>query len=302
MSTHVDETDRLARLAGKMPSMSDLRSDTVSTYRPPTAPAYVYLLAENLDAVLAAGEDLLETHFTWNAANPRNDSDTRRERTALRDTMRMVRSLELSLIARTLRAREHAEYLARKESSFRPVAQLFASGITPLVDAVDELSDATYGKFETGAALTAYLRSRAIIDADAAAPIDGSTVFIPDHFLVAERVPLSGLMDLVAMFLDTLETRYDLFDYDATERNAVAQRPVAASVGYDDGAPNAANEVAALLAALNAEPAPTMSLDEAIQKVAAIAGIGDETSSRSPRRRRPTRSIGLNPRQTIRRH
>ena len=32
-----------------------------------------------------------------------------------------------------------------------------------------------------------------------------------ENFLVARRIPLGSLLDLVAQFLDTLEAEYDLF-------------------------------------------------------------------------------------------
>ena len=39
---------------------------------PRPTPAAVYLLADNLDAALAAGEDLLKSSLTWHAGNARS--------------------------------------------------------------------------------------------------------------------------------------------------------------------------------------------------------------------------------------
>jgi hypothetical protein len=43
---------------------------------------------------------------------------------------------------------------------------------------------------------------------------------VTEQFLVAGRMQLGALLDLIAMFLDTLETHYEL--YDQSQRRGVA--------------------------------------------------------------------------------
>jgi hypothetical protein len=222
MSAH---TTALARLAGQtVVSETRLRhdgSDTATGYKPPTAPAHVYLLAEHLDACLAAGEDLLASSFTWNA--PERDAHAAaRARIEQREGLALIQALELTLIGRVLRARDHASQLAKEDANFRLIANLFVSGTNTLADAVAGLADPTAERFETGAAATAYLRSRGLIEADAAAPIDGATVRVSEELMVARVVPLGLLLDLVAQFLETLDVRYDLFPAEATPEAAAA--------------------------------------------------------------------------------
>ncbi|MGQ0673087.1 MAG: hypothetical protein ACT4N2_09450 [Hyphomicrobium sp.] len=219
------ETEALAKLAGRVPVAAKGRADTASAYKPPTAPAHVYLLAEHLDACLAAGEDLLATGFTWNAIE-RGDADaTRNERAKARETFALIRAREMTLIGRVMRAREHAETLVKRDAGFRMIARLFLGGTVPFVEAVAELEDTRPQEFDTGNARTAYLRSRNLLAADAAAPLDGAAIRIGEEFLVANRIALGPLLDLVAAFLDALDARYDLFAEAASTEPAIQTPP-----------------------------------------------------------------------------
>lgn len=197
-------------VSGKLSSLG-ARSRAPAPHKPPTAPTYVYLLAEHLDAALAACEDLLAKSFTWNTANPETEGAADDERAALRHTFREIQNLEILIVARVLRAREHAITLEKKDTNFRKMAGLFVSSVTVLMDAVAELKDPLFQRFETGDALTAYMRSRAVLDDETPAPIDCSIVDIPAFFRIARRIEVGALMDLLAMFLDALEIRFDIF-------------------------------------------------------------------------------------------
>lgn len=176
---------------------------------PAPVPAAAYLLADHLDATLAAGEDLLRSKASCQVSLA--TSDLRAAHTASRDQLEAIRALELRLIARVLRARERASDLAEADSRFRAIARLIASSTTPLVDAVEECGDATKLDFETGDGATAYLRSRGLIAADAAGPAEGAGLAIGEDYLVASRISLGALLDLAAASLDTLDTYYELY-------------------------------------------------------------------------------------------
>jgi hypothetical protein len=183
-------------------------------------PAAAYLLADNLDAALAAGEDLLKSSLTWHSGNARSADDIAVNRVEERQAVETLRSLEMILVARILRSRERADELLKRDPRLKPLAKLYNAGTAFLQDAVSEIGDPSAQAFETGDGTTAYLRGRGLIAADAPAPAEAEAIALTEEFLVAARIPLGTLMDLAAMFLDTLETHYDL--YDETERATLA--------------------------------------------------------------------------------
>lgn len=255
------ESDKLAELAGKLPGAK------AAAYKPPVAPAHVYLLAEHLDAVLACGEDLKALTIPWNAANPHDADAVTRERAELRATLAEIRALELALTARLMRAREHTETLAKSDTNFRIVGQLFLSGTVPFVDAVAELGNQIERRFNVGGDVTAYLRSRGLISAEAAAPLDGTRLSIDDSFRLMHRIELGPLMDLVAMFLDTLETHFDVFPEEAAD-TCLTEEPPADAIEASETA-DAPEEAAS---PTQDGPASEMSLAEAIAIVSSGKG------------------------------
>ena len=176
----------------------------------PRAPMPVYLLAEHLDGALAAGEDLVARGADWRALaeDPGPASDFAEDQRAIAE---QVRSFELMLIARVMKAREHARVLSEVDDRFSAIAKLFVSGTAILLDAVEECGDATEADFETGDSLVAYVRGRGLIAPDAAFVADPRALTIDDSFLVAKRIALGPLLDMSAAFLDALETHYELF-------------------------------------------------------------------------------------------
>ena len=187
----------------------------------PKAPLSVYLLADHLDAALAAGEDLVARGQDWRAMAENTGADTAFA-FAQRDLAETVRGLEMMLIARTLKAREHARALALVDKRFAPVANLFVSGTVILLDAIEECGDARGEDFESGDDVVSYVRSRGLIAPDAATVGHSSQLTIDDNFMVAKRLALGPLMDMSAAFLDALDTQYDLFVEEADERMTAA--------------------------------------------------------------------------------
>jgi hypothetical protein len=191
----------------------------------PRAPIAVYLLAEHLDGALAAGEDLVTRGGDWRmlAENPgTSDEFAPRQRAIAED----VRGYELMLIARIMKARDHARVLGEVDPRFASIAQLFVSGTAILVDAVEECGDATQSDFDTADSLIAYVRSRGLIAPDAAYVLNPASLTIDDSFLVAKRLMLGPLLDMAGAFLDALETYYELFvEEDETEKPAAAAAP-----------------------------------------------------------------------------
>jgi len=184
----------------------------------------VYLLGDHLDAALAMGEDLLtERVILAEAEQKLNMSRLLRQTGEVADFLDSVRTLELALIARLLQARRRAEEIKRSETRLKPLISLFVGGTAVLVDAAEELGDTTNQAFATGDAAQAFLRSRGILARDAAGLEQLSQLTVSEEFLVAGRIRLGTLLDLVATFLDTLDVMFDLYqDEPAVEAAGVA--------------------------------------------------------------------------------
>jgi len=175
------------------------------------APAVVYLLADHLDAALAAGEDLLKSVVPWNTGDARAE-DLPELRRIERGAIEAARGLEMVLLARILKSRESALDLASVDVRFKPLAKLYVSSTEIVADAAEEMSDETSYAFDAGGEVTGYLRSRGLIDPDAPAPLEAATLEITEEFRVAGTMPLGAILDLLAMFLDSLETHYELYE------------------------------------------------------------------------------------------
>jgi hypothetical protein len=165
----------------------------------------VYVVADHLDGVLAAGEDILRLRLDL-AAQPTGQPPGE----ALRRFVESVRSLEMILVAHALQARTRAKELVDADAPLRRLLALFAGGTAVLEDAVEELGDATLSDFDTADDPLAYLRSRGLLAADAGSLRCVERLVIGEDFLVVQRICLGVLMDLAASFLDALEDCYDL--------------------------------------------------------------------------------------------
>jgi hypothetical protein len=175
------------------------------------APVSIYLLAEHLDAALAAGEDLTSVLFIGPSAPPRDPDAIAELRAAQRTAIEQIRTFELALISRVLKGRDWATEVAETQDRFAMMARLYLAGTAILLDAVAECADMSAADFDAGGGLLGYLRSRGMVAPDAAALSDTAPLVAGEDFLIARRIPLGVLMDLVAQFLDTLEAEYDLF-------------------------------------------------------------------------------------------
>jgi len=172
----------------------------------------VYLLIEHLDAALAAGDHL--TSLNMDVTEPSADVGPRRLRSREARFIAFVnhvRSLEASLIAHVLQARRRATELPRSRGPLRTLLDSFSGGTAALLDAVVEYGDPARFAFNTGADRLSYLRARGVMSADALALSSVVTVEIDESFLVAGRLELSPLLDMIEAFLRALNVEYDLW-------------------------------------------------------------------------------------------
>ncbi len=203
----------------------------------PTPPA-VLLLADHLDAVLAAGEDIMKLEVDISAVAKTDGAVGPWER--FRDLVAQARLYELTIVSRVLQARsrcrETARALGKDGVAFAALLELFASGTVVLEDAVAELADRTGADFDAGLDPLAYFRTRGLMPADAGSIAGMKTLRIGEDFLLARRIELGPLLDMAAALLDALDIAYSLFDEDvpATRvRGALADSDDTRSQLYD---------------------------------------------------------------------
>lgn len=178
----------------------------------PTPPA-VLLLADHLDAVLAAGEDIMTLAVDISAVTKSDGATAPWERFA--DLVAQAKLLELTIVSRTLqarnRAKETAHALGRDGETFAALLALFAGGTAALEDAVAELADRTAADFDAGLDPLAYLRTRGVVPAEAGTLAGVKVLAIGETFLVARRIELGPLLDMTAALLDALDVAYGLY-------------------------------------------------------------------------------------------
>lgn len=186
----------------------------------------VYVVADHLDGILAAGEDILKQRVDL-AAEPAGQMPGE----ALRRFVELVRSLEMILVAHALQARTRAKELVDADAPLKRLLALFAGGTAVLEDAVAELGDATLSDFDTADDPLAYLRSRGLLAADAGSLRCVERLVIGEDFLVVERISLGVLLDLAAAALDALDDCYDLDTSD--DDDDIAQQIAAAKLAVE---------------------------------------------------------------------
>ena len=188
-------------------------------------PGAAYMLADHLDAALAAGEDILSAGRDCDTAHAEAGAG---QAARLRSSIELIRALELALITRVLKAREWSQTLVRADARFKMVASLFMAGTAPMVDALAEFADATEADFACGDGITAYFRSRGAIDREAPALPAGPVSLVTEAFRVTGRIELGALLDLIAAYLNALEVHFTLF---TAQTSAVI--PAAAETGTE---------------------------------------------------------------------
>ena len=187
-----------------------------------TSPS-VYLIADHLDAVLSHGEDLLALLVPFDEAPNSKDMGHVQQRLAKqRDFFEEIRTIEMQLVTRIIRAREHAEQVRRADSRLKTITDLFVGGTHVVADASADLADSTSLDFNTGRDSMAYLRSRGMIPAEALTLPRLPDLKITETFQLCGAIELGALLDLAAAYLDALELHYELYGERAAQPLATA--------------------------------------------------------------------------------
>lgn len=172
----------------------------------------IYLLADHLDAALAAGEDLLALSMVVTEPVSRTTQRAvRSDEARLTQFLSRARTLEASIVAHVLQARRRALEVPRPDAHLKPLVQLFIGGTAALVDAAADYGDPGALAFEQGADRLAYLRSRGMLAADAGGLMPTTELAIDDDFRLSARIELGPLLDLIATFLEALDLRFGLY-------------------------------------------------------------------------------------------
>ena len=194
----------------------------------------IYLLADHLDAALAAGEDLIAE--TLPAAVDRTAASPGDVPAYI---ARLARH-EAALIARVLQARRRAQELPRLDAPMRPVIQLIVAQTTGLLAIIEQFGDDRESRFATGGDPLAFLRSRGLVGDEAAALPQFDALQVTDTYKLAGIIELGPLLDMVSGALEALDIAYDLFrdedeTVDAADGEAIgADVPAAAVAGTTD--------------------------------------------------------------------
>jgi hypothetical protein len=171
----------------------------------------LYLLCDHLDAVLAMGEELLAEELALDGPDGPGLRDWMRQTRNLNGFVGSLRTLEYAMTARLLQARKRAEELKRGDVRLKPLIAMFVAGTAPLADAASKLGDIDQRDFNSADATLTFLRSRRLLARDAAGLELLDRLAVDQEYLVAGRIGLGALLDLVATFFDTLDRLYDLY-------------------------------------------------------------------------------------------
>ncbi|MEL6871283.1 MAG: hypothetical protein AAFO62_00495 [Pseudomonadota bacterium] len=176
----------------------------------PQPPTCVVLLAEHLDRVLAAGEDMIGLTFDarTSCATGVHEADSFPR---LSEFVADLELLELTLAMRVTTARERAEELAADDKRFETIVRLFVSATRPMFDAHARLTAPRGDTAQRTTCATTYLSERAVLKPGESGPCGYSLLEVGEHFRIAGEVELGPLLDLVSAFVDAIEIHYEVF-------------------------------------------------------------------------------------------
>ena len=178
----------------------------------------VFLLAEHLDMILAATEELQNCRPEAIAPDPLIPSGS--SRVSLTAFVATLQRYEAAAIMRVARARDLTRALVRRDKRFAMLGGLFVGGTAALDEAVRRLADETGNAFERGNDPISYLRSRGVVADDDGSICGHDEIEIDGGFRLAGEIEIGPLIDLVSTFLNTIELHFDLFP-DLSEPNDV---------------------------------------------------------------------------------
>ncbi|MGI9479154.1 MAG: hypothetical protein ACR2PI_20795 [Hyphomicrobiaceae bacterium] len=169
----------------------------------------VFLLAEHLDMILAAIEDLQACRPSLIPGNPQRVGAP--PQVSLARYVEELKGHEMAAIMRVLRARDLTRELVRRDNRFATLGGLFVGGTAALDEAVQRMVDKTGNAFTTGGDPIGYLRARGMVDEEAGGIGPNQSLKGTEAFKLAGSIEMGPLIELVETFLNTIELHFDLF-------------------------------------------------------------------------------------------
>jgi hypothetical protein len=185
----------------------------------PDCPPGIALLADHLDASLAAGEDLLALSLAARADLDEVDPQAAPE--ALEAFVQRLHQLEASLVLRLLQARRLTAEIARADADMRSAAALFRAQTDVLHEMISGPDRDADGRLTRAGDSHAYIRSRGLIAPEAAAPSPFETLTVDESFRIGGAMALGQVLDFVSSTLDLLDARFGLFMPDLPDEPAL---------------------------------------------------------------------------------
>ena len=173
------------------------------------APPQVLLLLQNLDVIVATGDELLgRAHDSQMLASGNAVEQCRVLGAGRRQFLADVVRLETILVGRLLQARRWSAEATVKDSLARAAIRLFQSASGMLADRVGAGPPADAGDFHAGADAFAYMRRRALIARDAMGASLLGRIGVTREFLVWGLVPLGDVIDAARALRGALANAY----------------------------------------------------------------------------------------------
>lgn len=193
----------------------------------PSAPPAVYLIADHLDAVLAAGEDLRKLSIALPPAKAGLPIEAAVE---LRAFIERIQAHEMTIILRLLAARRQVAEMPPTNEIVQLVLGLFTGGTHALVDAATECGDPRAAEFATAGDTIAYLHSRGMLPEEKPSLVGCLNLSVTEDLLITGRVPLGAIMDHAAAVIDALEASFELYSDDEADGRRTSTKAEAAFI------------------------------------------------------------------------
>ena len=123
--------------------------------------------------------------------------------------------MELAIVARMLQARLRATEVRYLHPRFAPLIGLFIGCTAALADAAagleGGLGDTSATALMSGPDVRAFLISRGLLEASAPSLAMLAELTASEDYLLAERIHLGTLMDMISSLLDAMDFAFDLY-------------------------------------------------------------------------------------------
>ncbi|MEQ1648053.1 MAG: hypothetical protein ABL898_05645 [Hyphomicrobiaceae bacterium] len=188
----------------------------------------VLLLADHLDAALALAEDLTRMAVVMPKTAGVDAVSIEERNVMFARFAQEVRAFELAVASRVLQARKRAMGSEVQQPQIQLLIRSFIGGTAILADAVEAdtagqpagLGSVRAGALVAGPEAMSFLCARGVLSFDVKTLDDVSRMAVTETFPIVGLIETGALMDMIAAFLDALDTAFDLYGLAPTMRGA----------------------------------------------------------------------------------